>query len=71
MRKEKKILVPNIKCQCGYSNLKKWIDIYGTCKLCGAILDNKAKYRYEMRKKLYLYPGTKRRFNPSTCKDGE
>lgn len=63
MKRKKNFNETNIKCQCGYSNHKGLVDIYGTCKLCGAVLDPKAKYRYEMRKKLYLYPGTKRRFD--------
>lgn len=51
--------LPNIKCQCGYNNKKEIVKIYGTCRLCGAVLDPKAKYRYEMKKKLNMFPGTK------------
>lgn len=47
--------VSNIVCeQCGYQNHKYFVDIYGTCNLCGKVLDPKAKYRYEMKKRLRL-----------------
>lgn len=62
MSKKSKRKETNIKCRCGYCNHKELIEIYGTCRFCGAVLDQKAKYRYEMRKRLYVFPGTKRRF---------
>lgn len=61
--KKRKSWLTNVKCDCGYCNKKSMIDIYGTCRLCGKVLDSKAKYRYEMKKKLYMFPGTKRRNN--------
>lgn len=44
-----------IKCECGYYNHKDKIQKYGTCKLCGKVLDKKAKYDYEMNKRLKLW----------------
>lgn len=61
MRKKKKKLEPNIQCECGYCNKEAIIKIYGTCNLCGKVLDPKAKYRYEMKKKLRLIERPKRR----------
>lgn len=63
MKKKKNLNDVNVKCECGYSNHKQLVDIYGTCRLCGTVLDQKAKYRYEMKKRLYKFPGTKRRFD--------
>lgn len=40
---------------CGYHNQKEMISKYGTCKLCKRVLDNKAKYKYEMYCKLHLW----------------
>lgn len=44
-----------IKCECGYYNHKDKIQKYGTCKFCGKVLDKKAKYDYEMNKRLKLW----------------
>ena len=44
-----------IKCECGYYNHKDKIKKYGTCRLCGKVLDKKAKYDYEMNKRLKLW----------------
>ena len=44
-----------MKCECGYYNHLDKIKIYGTCKLCGKVLDKKAKYNYEMNKRLKLW----------------
>lgn len=46
--KMKNIICPN----CKYQNHEYNVLKYGTCKLCGRILDKKAKYRYEMFVKL-------------------
>lgn len=40
-----------IKCPCKYYNKRKYVNIYGTCRGCGRVLDLKAKYKYEMNKK--------------------
>lgn len=46
----------NIKCPCcKYENHKEMIGLYGTCKLCGKVLDKKAKYKYEIYKRLNLW----------------
>lgn len=47
----------NIICECGYQNHKSRIKKYGTCLFCGKVLDSKAKYKYEMNKKLRLWRG--------------
>ena len=54
MRKFKKPL-DNIKCECGYQNHKDMVKYYGTCKMCGKVLDPQAKYKYEMNKRLRLW----------------
>ena len=55
-KKKKKVWEENIICdRCGYQNHKKYIDIYGTCNLCGKVLNQKAKLKYEMFKKLPAY----------------
>ena len=44
-----------IKCECGYNNQPENIKIYGTCRGCGKILDEKAKFKYEMKNILKLW----------------
>ena len=52
----------NIRCpDCNYCNHYEMIKLYGTCKLCGKVLDQKAKYKYEMYKKLHLWTKKKNR----------
>lgn len=53
--KKKKTTLDNIKCECGYQNHKENVERYGTCKLCGRTLDQKAKFNYEMYCKLRLW----------------
>lgn len=46
-----------VRCQkCGKYNSKIYLKKYGTC-LCGNVLDKKAKFQYEMNKKLRLWRG--------------
>lgn len=45
----------NVICDCGYQNHKENVDRYGTCRLCGKVLDKKAKFNYEMFCKLRLW----------------
>lgn len=53
---KKKIFEENIECnKCGYHNHKRNVVIYGTCLMCGNVLDEKAKFKYEMNKKLRLW----------------
>lgn len=48
--------IDGIKCNdCGYFNQKYNVDKYGTCKLCGKTLDDKAKFNYEMFCRLRLW----------------
>lgn len=48
----------NIKCpKCGYANHEYYIKQYGKCHLCGKILDEKAHFKQQMRKKLRLWKG--------------
>lgn len=45
--------IKNIKCpDCKYSNHEFNVKRYGTCRLCGKVLDKKAKFNYEMYVKL-------------------
>lgn len=59
MAKNRKDFSNNIKCECGYFNKKESVLRYGTCRLCGKVLDEKAKYKYEMFCKLHLWRKTK------------
>lgn len=55
MKNREKDILSNVICSCGYQNHKENIDKFGTCKLCGKVLNKKAKYRYEMYVKLRLW----------------
>ena len=44
-----------IKCECGYFNQEQRVKKYGTCRGCSRVLDEKAKFRYEMVCKLKLW----------------
>lgn len=51
-----------IKCPyCGYNNKEENIKRYGTCTGCRQIIDEKAKYNYEMTCRLKLWRGRKRK----------
>lgn len=56
MRKEKKDFFEQmIQCpRCGKWSRKTYVQTYGTC-LCGEVLDEKAKFKYEMYVKLHLW----------------
>lgn len=48
----------NIQCKkCGYCNHKHYVEQTGKCHLCGNILDEKAYFKLQMRKKLRLWRG--------------
>ena len=65
---EKEKQIASVTCdQCKYCNKLYFIQIYGTCHLCGKVLDPKAKYKYEMRKKLHLEARKKRSRNGYYC----
>lgn len=51
-----------VVCECGYNNKLKNINFYGTCTCCGKILNEQAKFRYDMYKKLRLWKGKNWRF---------
>ena len=45
------------KCpKCGKYSSMVYVKSYGAC-LCGEVLDKKAKYKYEMNKRLRLWRG--------------
>lgn len=47
-----------IQCpKCKYNNKPENVKFYGTCRLCDSVLDEKAKYKYEMNKRLRLWRG--------------
>lgn len=51
----------NVVCkECGYNNKKHYAKFFGTCLCCGNIIDDKAKFKYEMNKRLLLYRKDKR-----------
>ena len=41
-----------ITCSCGYNNEKKRLENFGTCLLCGKVLDQKAHFRRIKKDKL-------------------
>lgn len=46
----------NVKCpECGYNNKKYNVENYGTCTNCRKVLNEKAKFKYDMNKKLKLW----------------
>lgn len=55
MKKDK--FEEGVKCECGYYNLNHNVKIYGTCLKCKKTLDEKAKFKYDMNKKLKLWRG--------------
>lgn len=55
MSKKRKDFLDNVICECGYQNHKESVKRYGTCKLCGKVLDPRAKFDYEMFCKLRLW----------------
>lgn len=57
MTKKKKVFTEHIICECGYNNQPWNVRNYGTCTRCGKVLDPKAKYKYEMKKRLRLWRG--------------
>ena len=53
--KRKNIFEKMVKCpKCGKWSQIGYIQRYGSC-LCGEVLDEKAKFRYEMFVKLHLW----------------
>ena len=55
--KERKIWIVCPKCK--YHNQKELVDRFGTCKFCNKVLDEKAKFKYEMFTKLRLWRNKK------------
>lgn len=41
--------------KCGYCNRKEMVDKFGTCRGCGKVLDDKAKFIFEMNSRLRLW----------------
>lgn len=46
-----------VVCCCGYHNRKCFVELSGVCKCCGTVLDDRAKFKYEMNKRLKLWKG--------------
>lgn len=59
MGHEKSFLTTKLCEKCGYRNHARNYKKYGTCTRCGAVIDEKAKFRYEMYTKLRLWRGNK------------
>lgn len=55
MGKKDKSFEDGTLCKCGYFNQKFNLDRYGTCKMCGEVLDSKAKYKYEIFCRLKMW----------------
>ena len=55
MGHEKSFLKGKVCDKCGYRNQEKNWKLYGTCTRCGAVLDEKIKFKYEMYTKLKLW----------------
>lgn len=55
MKNRRRDILNNVVCECGYQNHIENVKRYGTCKLCGKVLDPKAKFEYEMYTKLRLW----------------
>ncbi len=60
MPRKKSKELDNIICECGYQNHKENVKRYGTCRCCGKVLDQKAKFDYEMICRLRLWKNKKR-----------
>ena len=61
MKRKNKKSFDNVICKkCGYQNKKHYAKFFGTCLCCGNIIDDKAKFKYEMNKRLLLYRKDKR-----------
>ena len=46
----------NVICKnCGYQNKKNYAEFFGICNCCGNVIDEKAKFKHEMIKKLGLW----------------
>lgn len=54
MKKDKKH-IEFVTCECGYNNQPQNVARWGTCRLCGKVLDKKVKYRLEMYQRLRLW----------------
>ena len=59
MKKDKKI-IEFVVCECGYNNQPENVNKYGTCRRCGKVLNDKAKFEYEMVCRLRLWRKKKR-----------
>ena len=58
MKKKKKFINTNVICdKCGYQNNPNYINFSGICHGCGKVLDEKAKFKFEMIKKMQLWRG--------------
>lgn len=53
--KEKEKHIKFVTCECGYNNQPGNVAKYGTCRLCGKVLDGKVKYKREMYHRLKLW----------------
>lgn len=55
MKKKDNSFLRGTKCECGYFNQEHNVKKYGTCNGCGKVIDEKAKFDYEMFCKLRLW----------------
>ena len=55
MKKVKERYIKYITCTCGYNNNPDCVMYSGVCNCCGKILDEKAYFKQQMTKKLFLW----------------
>lgn len=59
MKKKHKEDLGLIKCECGYNNKPIYVSVYGSCLRCKRVLDEKAKFKYDMKRKMRLWRNEK------------
>lgn len=46
-----------ITCECGYNNFKNSAELYGQCKRCNKIINDKAYFKYKLYKATHAWKG--------------
>jgi hypothetical protein len=58
----KEKIVDYIICECGYHNKPEYVKFTGICNGCKKVLDERAKFKNEMNKKMKLWKGKLRKW---------
>lgn len=53
--------------KCGYNNKKKRLENYGTCLLCGEVIDKKSYFKVMMKKLSIKNPKSRGRRGLHSC----